>query len=482
MELDDQQLDRLCELLCASFEFDSLKRFVRPLGLTTSDVEDIVPNSASLLVCAEVLASDINRAGRIDSLIRALRRKRPRKPEVQEFASRHLTCGGERVLDTLLPILDKQGDLDEDLIRQSFDDARPASADPPDEFDEPTAVDFACELAIFPPGGTGVLPLQHFVKLLIDRTESAALRVDLDAWLSASASRLAAPGEADAMRSRFVNITAEPVSDQPSVALIRARPSTDAGYILDAWLFMPNRQAERIGETVTCAAADVPANVIEYCCSATYRVGTELVVELMLPRTLITEPVDCWSVEGDLGDCIELCVDYNVVVRPFERWKSLTGNRYLKRLAERWRDIDDQIACHITTELPPPDGKTALWYKDRACNQQTVRLLTAHRSLLCGVLNEAPSPDGKADAYAGMLAAGIPVILWLRSCPGEDKRAQFRDEINETRLRELASRVHQLRRDGLLTEDWHPGRNLTLLWDDPTRQPPQHSLRSPGDD
>ncbi|MCA9311049.1 MAG: hypothetical protein KDA21_07575 [Phycisphaerales bacterium] len=417
--------------------------------------------------------------GRLATHVRALRRQYPGRADVQGFAARHLP-GAESALASLLPLLDQaRHGFDADLVHQCVEQARPHESDPPDAGLADSPVEAACYLAAFPPGADGVYPVQHFVRLLASDA-TAGVRTALEDWLENSI-QLLCPGVAGhEVRTRLAAASgaALPHDPVPAALLVRVRPDTSGRFIVDAWLFPPGRPTERIGATVTVGESEVPATVIDLCGEASLRtVHGRILVEVMLPRQLIIQPVEYWARDGDF----ELCADFEVVVRPLERWSA--GPIHLRRLATHWRTIDASTRCRITSQLPPPADETAWWLAGGTCDRETARVVSMTHSLVCGVLAEAPGAEARrGDAYQAMLAAGIPVIMWLRSCPDGQGCEQLRDVINEHHLRRLSQRIHELRTEGLNVPEWHPGQQVTLVWDDPTREPPQHEMRNPGDE
>src|SRR5262249_8071675 len=92
--------------------------------------------------------------------------------------------------------------------------------------------------------------------------------------------------------------------------------------------------------------------------------------------------------------------------------------------------------------------------------------------------------DPKGDVLGPLLAAGVPVALWVRRrpgggppcpgaapCPGAEL-APF----SHAAPRDLPDRVRELRQQAPGTEDTsNPGRHVSLLYDDPGRTPPDYA-------
>jgi len=192
-----------------------------------------------------------------------------------------------------------------------------------------------------------------------------------------------------------------------------------------------------------------------------------LMIEFVLPRRRLTEPVESWHVAPD--DETQLGWRYPVVVRDLGRFLEDQPTRaYRLRAAKvpqaplHWARCQD---LRVT-------GRFAAWLSDE--NRVAIALATGP---------DQPEPVDQA------FKAGIPVMLWPRgpapaheddpdgtSCIGRDFRRAIEAGLNDGQIDSLPVRLKELRREAGESEMEHCARAVTLLWDDPDRRPAQPPL------
>ncbi|KAA2261761.1 hypothetical protein F0L68_15200 [Solihabitans fulvus] len=191
--------------------------------------------------------------------------------------------------------------------------------------------------------------------------------------------------------------------------------------------------------------------------------GGELILEFILPRSLIGQPVDQWQVDRVFPHRIG--TSHPVVVRSLDRLQK-------RELHNEWQRKWRWLTVHGHRE----DPDAIYWL-----HHQGVRPPALRAGLLRGVppvaLAMAFPPEDKheliADELTAALYAGMPIVLWCRNAL---LRQRFEREIRETLtgrgLTELPSQVLRMRREADEVEESEPlGRHLTLLWDDADRIP-----------
>ncbi|GGO92360.1 hypothetical protein GCM10012280_42360 [Wenjunlia tyrosinilytica] len=189
-------------------------------------------------------------------------------------------------------------------------------------------------------------------------------------------------------------------------------------------------------------------------------------LEFFLPWELLNAPVEWWAKETRSDLPSPLIGDYPIIVRSLER---LRMRKWHRPWRQRWQ--------HLTNR--PADSR-AHW-SNPVGEDHVQRLemeLKADDHLVSLVLSEPPLPDGGTGQQEVLVAlrAGLPVIIWNREdCSTEAFRAVVAELLADAGLANLPGHARQLKLDASRLDPVHPAsraaRNLTVLWDDPGRQP-----------
>jgi hypothetical protein len=194
--------------------------------------------------------------------------------------------------------------------------------------------------------------------------------------------------------------------------------------------------------------------------------GTTL-IEFLLPRDLLGEPVEEWHLEKKIEKMGSL---YPVVVRDAE-WPEFA----LGKSRARWEnfqhptaDPDRQIK-RVSCREPLTADQLRAWFE-----------LDMSRTVL--VLPFQPTRSRGWDMLDAVFASGVAVVVWPRSpCnPGQNSAAgcgcesfsrDFFGRIREQRLSQLPEIVKRLRNEASLASGTveHCGRAISLAWHDPYR-------------
>ena len=187
---------------------------------------------------------------------------------------------------------------------------------------------------------------------------------------------------------------------------------------------------------------------------------TQLRFEFFLPLSYLSEAVDQLEYADIFDERKKMGMDYQVVVRSLERARRPNSQ---PAWHERWKQYRDWAVS--ATE--PTIGKVL-----NLLPNDPEKLLYELRDVACVGLGCA-APD--ITQLRKLLSAGIPIALWVRSLEGADCQPakvaeKVRVLIQYEHIPHLPTLVHQERRQA--DSPTHPGNHLTLLWDDPTRIPP----------
>ena len=200
----------------------------------------------------------------------------------------------------------------------------------------------------------------------------------------------------------------------------------------------------------------------------------DLVIEFILPRSLINEPVDQWRMDKVLPH--RLGTRHPVVIRSLDRMCSAELHAPWR---SKWR--------WLTRHGHQADPGAIHWLRSRAGHRGGAAfvLLDDRPAALAMAFAPDNSADLKADELTAGLYAGVPVIVWCRDERGPEQfRREFARMMAGRGLAELPAVVHRLRLEADHgTEHEHLGRHLTVLYDDADRLPdiyrrPGH-LRAP---
>ncbi|MEU8080307.1 hypothetical protein AB0B31_33230 [Catellatospora citrea] len=320
-------------------------------------------------------------------------------------------------------------------------------------------------------GASGSLPpLLAFLCLLAPRVP--ARRVALQQWVENYALSWGIdPRELARQRLALEGSTAAPVASYLILQMEEYGAEPDR-YLLSAW-FQRGRMSKvlRRGEE-PIPVEQLPAQIdfmLTRDAEVTRDATSRLVVELILPRRLITADVDQWPIapadfERPVG------TQHAVVVRPLER-------HHAPALHRDWRRKWEWLKEHGGD--PAANDAAAHWIK-RPTEVNPKQLMIQLRSTdapVCICLAFAPQAAqvlGSSDEYAAGVHAGAPVILWCRD--GGDRldiEQEIRALLAGNGLLTLPELIHRYRQEAHYpdADAAHLGRHLTLLWDDYDRRP-----------
>ncbi|HKS98379.1 MAG TPA: hypothetical protein VJT31_02525 [Rugosimonospora sp.] len=190
-----------------------------------------------------------------------------------------------------------------------------------------------------------------------------------------------------------------------------------------------------------------------------------MTLEFILPWELLNHPVDWWQQESGSTRPIPLAMDYPVVVRSLER---LRTRRWHRSWHARWHRLKQE-----------PESATVRWSEPTGEDYHTFleTELKSDDQIVLLVLSEPPLAEGGGrNEVEAALRSGLPVIVWHRSdCHAEGFRETVELLMADGGLAQLPIRARELRRQALRQDPGgrgsHIGRHLTVLWDDPERQP-----------
>jgi NTP-dependent ternary conflict system VMAP-like protein/uncharacterized protein DUF4062 len=265
-------------------------------------------------------------------------------------------------------------------------------------------------------------------------------------------------------------------SEVPSLLLViePAEGSEHIEFFFSAWLQRNQRHTclSRSPEPITLAAISVQLHslldVIGRDRSIPAAMRKSIRLEFFMPDYLLSHDLDAWLIDGT----VKLGVIYRVIVRSLER---LRGYRYQPFWEAKWLYLQNGI--HGSTRDP------VLWVHDaRNCDGQRLHADLMDDEVIClGFTCVPPVPDfdDKHHIFSMALRAGTPIMLAPRHTPDTERDAKsarraIHSLLSRTNLPRLPDLVLTQRREAARNgEKFHIGNALTLMWEDPTRVPPE---------
>jgi hypothetical protein len=196
----------------------------------------------------------------------------------------------------------------------------------------------------------------------------------------------------------------------------------------------------------------------------------ERVLELILPRGLVTHWVDQWQVDPVLPSPIGTV--YPLVLRSFDRLAdpSVHGDwgRNWAWLKEHGRSAGLEAIREVDSH--DPDAAQAL---------RTALLRDGPPAAVLMLRALPASEDLAPDAYTAGIRGGAPIMIWSRDDTTAGELADWIRRLGHEDLLDLPARVFELRLRALADADAVPaGSHVALVYDDHDRIPEKFRSRS----
>ncbi|SCG36832.1 Trypsin-like peptidase domain-containing protein [Micromonospora humi] len=323
---------------------------------------------------------------------------------------------------------------------------------------------------VAPPAGEPPQVLAYAADLARRHGELPELRD----WLLYRAGRL---GVSPVIRNRLT----ETSSTAPVSVMVRLRPAGNnhLRYHVTMWRYVDADHVVPVVDDLDAvpwpeARQRVQDSLVEQIRQLTAH-ERDIMVEFILPQELLNEPVHSWALWRSrrwetLGS------KYAVVVRDLERLEDAESMAFLKR---RWR---------MTARQFLRSGLVSVHCDDRRSHEAMWAWIGGHPLLSAVALPGPPDDAPSRVALEVALPEGVPALAWCGmrcekcsgdACPVRLFQSALAGSLAETRHDALPQRVLELRRAAAADNHW--GRDLVLLWDDPTRRPPRQQMLPPGE-
>ncbi|MFF4880211.1 trypsin-like peptidase domain-containing protein [Micromonospora sp. NPDC000668] len=204
--------------------------------------------------------------------------------------------------------------------------------------------------------------------------------------------------------------------------------------------------------------------------------GPQVAVEFVLPRGLLSLPVDDWTLGP--GSVVRIGWRHPVTVRDLARFQQQApdwdhSRRWLALCGSGCDDVVHWIGC-----------------RDAVDASKLAAALARHTERAVLALAAAPEPVATHPALRAAFDSGLPVMLWRReactehtegngaaeNCTGSQFRSKMAEQMtalgNSGSLVELPEVLRRLRTEaGEAGDENHHGHGVTLLWDPPSQHP-----------
>ncbi|MET0233420.1 MAG: hypothetical protein ABW224_02150 [Kibdelosporangium sp.] len=340
------------------------------------------------------------------------------------------------------------------------------------------AVEYLLDLNAEP---DGFPRLMAFVELLAAQLGDTAIAASLREWNDAQAQHLRLGA---ALEERRIP---KPTRDNAGQLLHLVIQIEHDGLDEDLFLVShwrqdaPGHWPPARGEIKTAAFADLEAVIDEVILEAEEAWSeqhAEVALEFVLPRALLSLPVDTWRCEPLSDDPRPLVLDYPIVVRSLER---MMARRWRRVWQAKWRALlEDPAAARV-------------YIADSADLDKSYRMDVTLKDpqIVSLVLSEPPPRDVKPhDELTAAMRAGLPAVLWSRSEHDAGALAELIPHLVQPGdFLDLPQRVHEARQAALAAPDRQTYteviQNLVIMWDNPLRtlylDLPPRSARLEGD-
>lgn len=318
-------------------------------------------------------------------------------------------------------------------------------------------------------GGGPLPPLLVFLEMLATRMPDH--RQSLHRWIDRHAAHWSLDPVA-VFKNRLGLDGPQPTMEEKSYLVVQLEPyGADSHQYLPAAWFQQGGVSRRLRVSDDPMHADDLAALLNTLLTndteVNRDVGSQLMVEVILPRRLINKDVDQLMIEPE-GFARPIGVQHPVVVRSFERLsKSPLHREWYRKSTWLKRNGDDPRATAAAVHwiLRPDEARP---------DQLLARFMGEDTPVF--LIMAFPAPDAEKlsdDEYAAGVHGGVPMMLWCRDRhPVDNFEQEVRALLGTHSLRMIPELVHRYRRRAHSEgSPDHLGRRLTLLWDDFDRKP-----------
>lgn len=310
----------------------------------------------------------------------------------------------------------------------------------------------------------GVPPALAFLALLAEHF-TAGLRDKLRGWVADQARRLQLEPALSALSRTETTV---PGRNKLHLLIAVQPDGIDANrFILSYWRQDdPDEWPPARGQAVEVTLDELEHRVDELVLDserAWQNADATVILEFLLPRSLLHLPVHRWHKEISSGLPRPLYLDYQVVVRSLERMMAPQWHRMWRA---RWHTLTEDPSSARIYYGPPVDVRKPREIDAALSDPRWVSM----------VLSDAPAPEPvsrQGDELTAALRAGVPIMMWHPEAAPDTLREIVDWLAKDEGLVNLPARTRVSRLASLQSSpapfDVALTRDLVVIWDDPQR-------------
>lgn len=349
-----------------------------------------------------------------------------------------------------------------EVLKNIYERYVPKNFPTPQNYQISTLLDYLAKIGSI---GEFFVPLFYFLIELITYTDKSILKFRLEDWVRKFAKQLEfTETQIDEL---FKSNSSNGDSNNRIHLLIELEPELDdfdENFIIHAWCIRSQKNIINISpdNDQTVELKDMPlllGDLFKSINNDLIVANNELTIEFFLPFHLLSYSVEHWAVINSDQNNIPIGVRYPVIVRSRDRlqksgywpyWKALWNKRINQTSQDSsvvWMDTDKPRA--IFSQFDQTDAfLLVMTFPYKEINPRTSMLVEA-------------------------IKLGTPIALWARQIDKTDNiEEELKNLISTNSLVDLPERIRKKRIEKWETEEEHmAGYNLSLLWDDPDKQP-----------
>ena len=307
-------------------------------------------------------------------------------------------------------------------------------------------------------------PVLIFVEMIAGECDEV-FAGELRQWCAGQVRRLRLDKALQELRAEIADV--RPVPDKLHLMIV-IRPDTIEADLYEVSHWRQDNTADwppPRGETVLVHEDELEDRVDTLIAAAeeSWSGGTaDVVLEFVLPRSLLNLPVHSWTTERASGSPKPLYLSYPTVIRSLDRMRSRQWHRVWRQRWASWT-ADPSIE--------------RVYFCQRRDTEDRHRLdaILSDGQWSMTVLTQSPpvSPIPGCDELLAALRAGLPVVAWHPTIPSEVLREMVAWLAGSGGLGDLPKLARKSRLDALRNPPSSPDGgtigDLVVLWDDPNR-------------
>jgi len=328
-------------------------------------------------------------------------------------------------------------------------------------------------LAHAPDDEEGIPPLFEFVERLASQKQK--MRGKLKQWVDEVARFLGKADLIGSLRAKLADESSHPSLIQPYMMVkLDSDDFEPTKFKLQAWFLYEEWEELELGDKsyTLSGLSEGFERLLQVMqkCSGLWVAEKEPIIEVFLPISLLNYDLNQWTILYSSDETVPINLRYPLVIRSLDRVYS-NGYRWKEEMHRlwlaKWHALKEQMASYVPK------------YCDAVYCNTSFRVRAVDDICLALTFVPTSTPDfNKTHILSTIIQMGIPIALWPRQGASHNAESDFQELfqsiLSENGLNTLPESV-LTKRKSRLEDSQHPVHYVTLLWDDPTRLPPDVS-------